>query len=207
MRVSTQQQYLTSIERMQNSQTKLGQLQNQISTGKKYTQPYEDPATAAQSIRLNRELAAIDRYQDNITVATNRLKQEETVLTSMSDQMTALNTLVISAGDPSYNDDNLKTVATEIREIVGLLASEMNTQDVQGEYIFAGNQGFTKPYVLDANNRYVYQGDDGQRNIQVASNLHVASNDSGLSLFEGVTGNLKFAQTGATNIDSTKFRF
>lgn len=212
MRVSTQQQYLQSIEQMQSSQSKLGSLREQISTGKKISQPSDDPSVAAQSIRLDRELAAIEKYQANIKIAQNRLDLEETHLDSMNTAMDRLREIAVEAGDGTNNDANLKTLSTEIRSIVDQLAGYMNSQDVQGEYIFAGNKGFTQPYTLDANSRYTYNGDDGQRNIQVASNLYVSSGDSGQQLFESVRGDLNFKSTSSMlNVDlnsaTTDFTF
>lgn len=197
MRVSTQQQYLNTIDRMQNSQTTLAKLQEQISTGKRVSQPSDDPSVAAQSIRLDRELAAIEKYQANIKVAQNRLDLEETQLDSMNTAIDRLNEIAIEAGDGTNNDANLKTLSTEIRNIVDLLAGYMNTQDAQGEYIFAGNKGFTQPYTTDGVNGYTYNGDNGQREIQIAENLYLASGDSGQELFESVRGDLNFKSTSS----------
>lgn len=213
MRVSTQQQYLNTIDRMQNSQTTLAQLQEQIATGKRISQPSDDPSVAAQSIRLDRELAAIEKYQANIKIAQNRLDLEETQLDSMNTAIDRLREIAIEAGDGTNNDSNLKTLSTEIRSIVDQLAGYMNTQDAQGEYIFSGSKGFTQPYVLDSNGRYTYNGDNGQREIQIASNQYVASGDSGQELFESVQGDLNFKSTSSmldvnlNNTTTTDFTF
>jgi|GEM_PF-1681252 len=208
MRISTQQQYNINIQRMQNSQTTIGDLQRQISTGKKIAQPSDNPAVAAEVVRLNRDISALDRYENNITFADIRLNLEEDTIKPMYDQMTRIRDLAISARTGTKNSANLKTIATEVREIVAGLAGAMNKQDSQGEYIFAGSKGHTKPYELNPDGRWEYLGDNGQREIQIGATHYIDSNDSGQYLFESVEGKLEFEASGASTVDpATQFSY
>lgn len=208
MRISTQQQYNINIQRMQNSQTTIGDLQRQISTGKKIAQPSDNPAVAAEVVRLNRDIAALDRYEGNIKIADNRLSLEETTVGTMTTQIDRMRELTISAGSGTKNSANLKTIATEIREIVASLAGAMNKQDSQGEYIFAGSKGHTLPYELNPDGRWEYKGDNGQREIQIGATHYIDSNDSGQYLFESVEGKLEFEASGASTVDpATQFTY
>lgn len=199
MRISTMQQYNINISRMQNSQNTIGELQRQISTGKSYHQPSDMPAVAAESIRLERDIAALERYEGNIKVATNRLRLQEEMLSDMNTRYDRLSELVLSV-DGGENDANLKVIASEIRVIVDSLAGGMNKKDAQGEYIFAGSKGHTQPYELGTDGRWHYQGDNGQREIQVGATHYIESNDSGQFLFESVPGELEFSHTGSSNV-------
>lgn len=190
MRISTRQTFLNSVSNMQTSQSKLADLQNQISTGKKLNKPSDDPVAAAQVVKLNRELAQTEKFQDNIDVTQRRLELEETVLDNLNNATTRIRELTIQAGSGVNSDSDRKTIATEIRGLVEYSASLMNTQDSQGEYLFAGSKGFDKPYVQAGVGNYDYVGDDGQRLIQVAPELYVPSNDSGQYLFEAASESL-----------------
>lgn len=190
MRISTRQSFLNSLDNMQTSQAKLADLQNQISTGKKLNKPSDDPVAAAQVVKLNRELAQTEKYQDNIDVTQRRLELEETVLDNLNNATIRIRELTIQAGNGALSDADRKTIATEIRGLVEYSAGLMNTQDAQGEYLFAGSRGFDKPYELSANGSYNYVGDDGQRLIQVAPELFVPSSDSGQYLFEAASETL-----------------
>lgn len=187
MRISTRQTFLNSVSNMQNSQSKLADLQNQISTGKKLNKPSDDPVAAAQVVKLNRELAQTEKFQDNIDVTQRRLELEETVLDNLNSATIRIRELTIQAGNGVLSDADRKTIATEIRGLVEYSAGLMNTQDAQGEYLFAGSRGFDKPYVLNGTGEYDYVGDDGQRLIQVAPELFVPSSDSGQHLFEAAS--------------------
>jgi len=85
----------------------------------------------------------------------------------------------------------------------------MNTRNARGEYLFSGFQGKTQPFVRDGAGSYSYQGDEGQRKLQIASSLNIAISDSGKSIFENVTnaGTL-LEQPGyhwTTGVDSSRF--
>lgn len=190
MRISTRQTFLNSVSNMQNSQSKLADLQNQIATGKKLNKPSDDPVAAAQVVKLNRELAQTEKFQDNIDVTQRRLELEETVLENLNNATTRIKELTIQAGNTSLGDADRKTIATEIRGLVEYNAGLMNTQDAQGEYLFAGSRGLDKPYVLGPTGTYSYAGDDGRRLIQVAPELFVPSSDSGEYLFEAASQSL-----------------
>lgn len=204
MRISTQQQYNINIQRMQNSQTTIGDLQRQISTGKKIAQPSDNPSVAAEVVRLKRDISALDRYEGNITIAENRLSLEEETIKPMFAQMDRIRDIAIAGRTGTHNSANLKTFAAEIREIVAGLAGAMNKQDAQGEFIFAGSKGGTQPYELNPDGRWEYKGDNGQREIQVGATHYIASNDSGQYLFESVEGELEFEAAGAAFIDPAR---
>jgi len=196
MRISTQQQYLKSVDNMQRTQTNMAELQEQVSTGKRLQTPSDDPVAAAQVVKLERELAQYAKFEDNIDVTERRLQLEETILDSMYTATTRFKELGIYAGNSTLSAADRGTIATEVEELTEYMASLMNTQDSLGEYIFAGSKGGTEPYEQLGDGSYQYNGDDGQRQIQVGSNLYIPSNDSGSYLFEAVEGRLQVDMTG-----------
>lgn len=196
MRISTQQQYLNSIDNMQRSQSNLSRLNDQITTGKKLLKPSDDPVAAAQVVKLERELAQYEKFDDNINVTQRRLELEETILDDINTAIDRMRELGLRAGNGTLTDADRGTIATELLTLTEYVAGLMNTQDAQGEYLFAGSKGGTRPYESLQNMRYDYRGDDGQRLIQVSPDLFVPSNDSGKYLFEAVDDQLSVDLTG-----------
>ncbi|WP_169051513.1 flagellar hook-associated protein FlgL [Neptunomonas sp. XY-337] len=197
MRISTQQQYLQTIDQMQRTQATLADKQNEINTGKRLLTPSDDPVAAAQVVKLERELAQYEKFDDNINVTKRRLQLEDSLLDDINIAMDRINELALKAGnEATLTDQDRKGIANELYELTDYVAGLMNTQDSEGEYIFAGSKGSTKPYEELANNRFAYRGDDGQRSIQVGGDLYIASNDSGQYLFEAVEGPLEINMTG-----------
>ncbi|MEH6442284.1 MAG: flagellar hook-associated protein FlgL [Oceanospirillaceae bacterium] len=197
LRVTTQQQYNTSIDNMQRSNVKLDNLQQQISTGKRILQPSDDPVAAAQVLKLERELAQFDKFDINIKAADTRLTLEESILSSMRTSLNRVKELTIQGSTGTLTDSDRASIAVNLKEEADFMAGLMNSKDSQGEYIFAGSKGNTKPYEKQPDGSYQYQGDDGQRKIQVSSELFIPSNDSGQYLFESVAADLQTTIKGA----------
>ncbi|MBU2964840.1 flagellar hook-associated protein FlgL [Amphritea sp. 2_MG-2023] len=205
MRISTQQQYLKAADNMQQSQVKLANLQEQITTGKKLVNPSDDPVAAAQVIKLERELAQSEKYEDNIDVTERRLELEDTILSDINIAVDRMRELAVQAGNGVLGDQDRASISSELYQLTDYVAGLMNTQDSEGEYLFAGSKGSTQPYVASGDGSYEYMGDDGQRMIQVGSSLYVASNDSGQYLFESVEGPLEVNLTGQAVSNGNSF--
>lgn len=206
MRIATQQQYLNSIDHMQRSSSKIAELAEQAATGKILQTPSDDPVAAAQVVKLERSLAQYEKFNDNISVTERRLQLEETILDDVYTATTRMKELTIKAGNlGTLSDSDRSVIATELYELADYVAGLMNTQDSQGEYLFAGSKGSTRPYEPLANGHYSYHGDDGQRLIQVGTQQYVPSNDSGETLFQSVDSRLQVNMTGETIALGTPF--
>lgn len=189
MRIATSQVYLNNINNLSNANSALFKTQQQIATGKNVLQPSDDPLAAAQIIKLKKEVARNEQLQGNIEVSSRRLALEETTLDQLFNEGIRLKELAIQAGDGILTQSDQVALAAEVDEILKHMLGLMNTKDVQGEYIFSGFKGNTRTYEYDeASQDYVYQGDAGQRYIQVGPDTKVASTDSGIELFEQVAG-------------------
>ncbi|EPJ46651.1 MAG: hypothetical protein OFPII_19090 [Osedax symbiont Rs1] len=197
LRVTTAQQFTNAIDNMQRSNVSLDRLQQQASSGKRVLQPSDDPVAAAHIIKLERELAQYEKYDINIKVTDRRLTLQESILSTMRTSMNRIKELLIQGSTGTLTDNDRGSIAVNMETEVEFMASLMNSQDGQGEYIFAGSKNSTKPYQLQVGGGYDYQGDDGQRRIQVSNDLYIPSNDSGQYLFEAVSADLVTTVKGA----------
>ncbi|MDV7394842.1 hypothetical protein RZS08_25885, partial [Arthrospira platensis SPKY1] len=74
-----------------------------------------------------------------------------------------------------------------------------NTRDSEGAFLFAGFKEQTRPFTRTAGGDVVYNGDQGQRSLQIGPSRQVASSDAGDSVFMLVrNGNGQFR----TELDS-----
>ena len=186
MRVSSLQIFNNGVRNIQNGQTNIANLQNQISTGKKLVRPSDDPVAAAQILKLQRELTTTETYTENITVSERRLSLEELTLQQINDASDRIKELAIQANNGSLNAQDRVGIAGEINEMKGFILGLMNTKDAQGEYLFAGAKGKTQPFVDDGTGSFVYRGDDNVRMIQVGPEAFTQSTDSGRDIFQTV---------------------
>ncbi|WP_071870431.1 flagellar hook-associated protein FlgL [Atopomonas hussainii] len=209
MRISTVQAFNNAISGLQRNYADLTRSQEQISTGKRILTPADDPVAAARLLQLEQEKSLYDQFQANLTAAKNSLTQEESILTSIDNVMQRVREIAVQAGNGAQDRTDKAALAKELREREEELLNLLNSRNARGEYLFAGNLGKTEPFFFDGTNPagpYLYQGDEGQREIQIASSTFVPINDNGKVLFENsfnanrVTTAAAGANTGAGRI-------
>ncbi len=189
MRISTAQVFLSNLDNLARTNNDLFKTQQQLSTGKKVLQPSDDPLAAAQIIKLKKEVARNDQFQGNIDVSRRRLELEEISLEQLNNINIRLREISIQAGNGVLSAADRESLAAEVDEMTQQMLGLMNTKDAQGEYLFAGFKGDSPAYAYDEDSRqYEYQGDSGQRYIQIGPDNRIASTDSGQKLFEQIEG-------------------
>ena len=186
MRVSTIQTFNRGIADIQRVSNAGNTTQEQISTGRKVLRPSDDPVAATRILQLNQEIAAREQYQRNITSVTNRLSLEDSVLSGIGDVLQRVREIAVQLGSGSLSQQDRGFLAEEVNirqeELLGLL----NTKDSNGEYIFAGYKGSTQPFVDSGGGGFKFQGDEGERLVQIGATTFVSSRNSGKPLFEEI---------------------
>ncbi|MBC7182366.1 MAG: flagellar hook-associated protein FlgL [Marinobacter sp.] len=199
IRISSQQIFSGGINRLQELNTSLNNTQQQISTGKRVNKPSDDPVAAARILKLDQELSRVETYQRNVDLADNRLKQEENALESSVDVIQRIRELTVQAGNGSLSPNDRRSISSELEERLGQLANIANTRDASGEYIFSGFQGSVQAFKQEPDGSWTYQGDEGQRVLEIDDGVTVPISDNGKDIFvkvpAAVTGEYV---TGAT---------
>lgn len=207
MRISTNQLYDRSLQNILDNQGTLSDIQQQLSTGKRILRPSDDPVGAAQVVRITEELEQIEQFKKNNILLENSLSQEEAVLQNVTDAALRARQLTVQAGNGINGIEDRKALGIEIGQIRDEIFDLMNFRDANGEYIFAGYQSDSPAFVFNATapgNRYTFQGDDGQNEIQVSATVAVPSGDSGKTVFEDVLARLEADITGGTATSSLR---
>ncbi len=198
LRIATSQIYQQSAKNMGERQVALVKVQQQMATGKRLLTNADDPVGSARLLSLNEEVSRYDQYQRNTDLANGRLNVEETALEGIGEALQNARELIVQANNAPLNDNDRRDIATQIRQLHGQLLGLANTQDGNGEYLFAGFKSHTQPFVLDGNNQAIYQGDQGQRLIKAGPSFDVPVSDSGAEIFQSaMNGNGSF-QVAAT---------
>ena len=200
MRISSIEQFQQGIDSILNQQAKLNQTQLQLATGKKVLKPSDDPAVATQLLNLSSLKANNLQYDRNINTAQNELELQESVLASSGNVLQRVRELVIQANNATQSSQTRSAIADEISNLADELLQLSNSKSPSGEYIFAGYNSRT-PAFAKSGTSYVYQGDQGQRLLQVSEDTQLAVRDNGADVFQGMsTGDGRFLlETPATN--------
>ena len=186
MRISTNMMYQKGIRSIQDASQRLDAANQQYSSGEKFSSSGEDPIGMSEKLSLNSKIELYKQYDTNGGLLNSSLSLEETVLTSVHTAMSSAYSLIQRSNNSSLSAADRSSIGTELGELQKQLSDLMNSKNADGEYIFGGNQSQTQPFVQDSSGNYQYQGDTGQRLIQVAPSVQIASNDSGLYLFQAV---------------------
>ena len=186
MRISSIEQFQQGIDSILNQQAKLNQTQLQLATGKKVLKPSDDPAVATQLLNLSSLKANNLQYDRNISTALNELELQEGVLASSGNVLQRVRELVIQANNATQSPQTREAIADEISNLADELLQLANTKSPSGEYIFAGYNSRT-PAFAKSDAGFVYQGDQGQRLLQVSEDTQLAVRDNGADVFQGMT--------------------
>lgn len=186
MRVSTQQLQRQGVNAMLEQQALLGKTQLQVSTGRRILTPADDPSASAQVLGLMKEKEVTGRYQSNADAARARLSMEEQTLTGAGDVLQRIKELALQANNGTQNNATRGMLASEIRLRLDELLAMANSRDANGEYLFSGYQGLTQPFDRNAAGGFDYNGDEGQRYLQIGPARQVAVSDSGTEVFRAI---------------------
>ncbi|ENC6657354.1 flagellar hook-associated protein FlgL [Aeromonas hydrophila] len=199
MRITTNMVYNRNISSLNGANERLSTAYEQLMTGNKFKTAGEDPSGMSQKLALTKEIDLFKQYGVNGSLLENSLGHEETVLSALNTAMTSAQTLIQKANDSAVGFEDRQAIASELEGLQKQMFDLMNSKNSQGEYIFGGNQSKTQPFIQDASGNYVFQGDTGQRNIQVSPTVQIPANDSGFNLFE-IVPTRRTSSAGSANI-------
>ena len=185
IRIATSQIYQQASKAIGERQVALSKVQQQLATGDRIIDHSDDPVGSARLLGLNDEIGRYDQYQRNIDLASGRLSVEDATLDSAGEILQRARELTVQANNDTLNDSNRSNIAKEVRQLHDQLFNLANTRDGDGEYLFAGFQSHTKPFVHNGttSSQIDYKGDQGQRLIKAGPTLDVAVDDPGTDVF------------------------
>ena len=186
MRISSNTIFEASVNAMQQQSARLMQVQQQISTGRRILTPADDPIGAAQALQVTQSQTMNTQYSTNAGSASDSLTLEESVLGSITSLLQDVRTTAIIAGNGALNSTDRAALATDLSGRYQQLLGLANTVDSNGQYLFSGYQGGVRPFTAQANGTIDYNGDQGQRLIQISPSEQLAVNDSGSDVFQRI---------------------
>ena len=186
MQISTKQFYDTQLKSMQDLQSDVGKLQQQISSGKQLTKPSDDPIVFSQASRLQLQLDNLDNYSRNITLASNKLNMQSTMITQAANIATRLQELTLQGANDTMSATDRKAIAIEMTQLKGQLVDLGNTTDQNGEAIFGGFRAKAPVFTSDVNGKVSYSGDNGMRMVEIGDGVTAPTGTDGLSSFMSV---------------------
>jgi flagellar hook-associated protein 3 FlgL len=195
MRISTRSIYENATTQLNTLQSGMARTQTQLATNKRMLTAADDPIASARALEVTQSKSLNNQYATNRSNANSSLALVEGALSDSGDLLMDVQTLVVQAGNGTLSKADRLMIATEIEGRMQDLIGVANTADGSGGYLFSGYKGTTVPFI-QTDTGAAYQGDQGQRKLQVGSSRSVAISDSGSSVFENNrTGNGSYQTT------------
>jgi flagellar hook-associated protein 3 FlgL len=198
MRISSASLYESGTAQLGVLQTNLSKIQNQLATGRRIVTAADDPIAASRALEVTQSDAINTQYFNNRQNAKSSLSQVELGLSNATGILQDIQVLAVNGGNAALTDADRRSLATELSGRLDDLLGVANAADGAGGYLFAGFKSGTLPFIKTATGAQ-YQGDQGQRILQVASSRQLPISDSGNSVFEeNLNGNGTFVVSAAT---------
>lgn len=189
MRISTNQIFGSGLSSMQNALSQLNKTRMQMATGRQILTPADDPSGAAQSMHLSAAIKGTEQYQRNADIAQPKLEYEEAQLIEVGNVLQRVRELVVAGNSDTYNPNNRDIIAGEIRQMRDEIIALANSQDTNGEYLFAGTRLQEQPFAIGDDGRITYVGAEGPgaiRDIELNSKRRIATGDTGADVFMNI---------------------
>ncbi|GBL44434.1 flagellar hook-associated protein FlgL [Sulfuriferula multivorans] len=184
MRISTSMIFQQGAAKISDLQTNLVKTQQQLSTGRRILTPADDPVAAARALDVTQSQSVNAQYATNRQTAVGSLTAVDSTLASVTSVLQDVKTQTVYAGNGTLSNSDRSNLATQLSSDLDQLLALANTTDGIGNYLFSGYQTGTQPFVKTATGAQ-YNGDQGQRQIQVDSSRQMAVSDSGQAIFQG----------------------
>jgi flagellar hook-associated protein 3 FlgL len=193
---------------LQTLSSQQAQLQNQVTTGQRITDPSDDPAAMARVLSEETQKQQIQQYQSNQGVATQISQATSSSLNSLktvSDRAGEL--AVLGTGVNSAQSD--QAYATELNQLIEQALQTANTTN-GSTHLFAGTKTDTPPFTAtrDANGNITavtYTGSATSAQMQTGEGSLVSPFTSGATNQQigDFINNLVSLRNGLTNQDTT----
>lgn len=192
MRVTQSMLSGNMLRNLSNSYSKMGKLQDQITTGKKVTRPSDDPVVAMKGINYRTELNNVEQFSRNIGEAYNWLDTTDDTFDKIGSTLQRARELIVQASSDTTTPEDREQVNSELQQLRKHIQNLANTK-IGDRYIFSGTKTTTAPFDT-ANNKYV-TGDNPNTTdasfektieIEVFDGINMQINTTPIELFNNI---------------------
>lgn len=184
MRVSIFEQYNLTTFHGSKVQSEMAKQAIQITTGKEFLYPSDNPTKMNQSLLLNNSYDKMEQLQKNLGDTLSFLERTESVLGQVTDILQDTRANALLASSDQFNAADKKSYVTVIENNINQVLNLANTKHLN-RYIFSGEKTQTQPFTYDGAN-VTYNGDGNNVSYKVGDGYDMEISKSGDVIFEDV---------------------
>lgn len=182
MRISTNTFFDQGIGKITSLQADQSRLQGQIATGKRFSNPSDDPVAAARALEVSQQKEMNATYANTRTVAKTNLETVEASLTNITNLLVAAQSTLVAAGNGAYSNLERGFVATDLKNSLDALVGLANGKDAYGTYLYAGYNSEVAPFTPTGAGA-TYNGDNNVQQLKVDAQRLMDVSVSGQEVF------------------------
>lgn len=184
MRISTSSFYASGAARINELQSSVAKIQDQIASGKRIQNPSDDPIAAARILDMTQSQSQNAQFAVNRRNVSGALNLTDGILSSSATALQDVQSLTINAGSGTSSDSDRKAMALAVNASLEQLLSLANSTDAEGNSMFAGYKTSSPAFTKTAAG-ITYSGDQGAVSVQVDTARQMSLNNSGDKVFQG----------------------
>jgi len=193
MRVTNSLLFSTSLRNYQSSTNKLYDINQQIATGLKIQNSYEDSGVYVDSMRLSNQIDTLTQTSESSSKAQSFANNTDTTLNDFTSTLDTFKTKLLQASNGSNSTTSLQALGNELEALRNQMKSLANTS-INGQFIFSGSALSQKPINDDG----TYNGNGQSLTSVLGSGVELPYNIDGQSLFLGSDSD--YSRTVSTNV-------
>lgn len=156
---------------LQSHMGKMAKLNDQMTTGRAFNKPSEDPTSTVTAMRVRADQRVNAQYERNVRDGKTWLDAADSAIQGSMDLLRKARDLTVQGSNTgSYGPSSLRAIASEVRALSEGIRQQANTQ-VNGRNVFAGNSDAGEAF--DAAGELAVAGGTVERRISGATTVRV----------------------------------
>jgi len=193
MRITNSLFYTNTTNDYQRNMQELYKVNQQIASGTKIQNSFEDSGVYVDTMRLNYEVATLEQIKEGTSKAQTFANNTDNVLNQFNDSLNQFKTKMIQASSQVHSATSLDAIANELDSLREHMITLGNTS-INGQFLFSGSALSVKPISADGS----YKGNGENIETLIGSGVKLPFNIDGESLFLGTDSD--YSRILSTNV-------
>lgn len=174
MRITDNIRLRSNLSGMHNAAQKYFKSQQEVASGKKVTKPSDAPSAAREIMLTAKEIRLLERYQDSVTLARQKIALEEALLGNLEEMLYKAKEVAVDQASALRDESTRMQMKAMIDTMIDEAVAIARTRHGKA-YLFSGTRTDTPPFEEDL----IYQGSEEKWQIEIKKGVVIAPNHTG----------------------------
>lgn len=211
MRVTQSMLSNNMLRNLNSNYSKMSKLQDQITSGRKFTRPSDDPVATIKGMGYRTDLNKVQQFERNMNTVHSWLDSSDDALGQVGDSLHRVKELVVQAANDSNTADDREKIKSEIDQIRSHIQDLANTK-VAGKFIFSGTKTHSPLFINGSLNKVpdpnnpnleIENFNNNSVNIEVFEGIQLQVNTPGAEMFTKIDELMENISTALTRGETT----